>query len=175
MLDRYKQANNLQRIRKVVAPGNCKIYFMPVECVQTNPYVEGIAGKINTIPIVNVKWNVAECEQYSKDYTEEQKDSTGGSYIECSVNGYLPLENQTNHLSLNNMKHQGFMVVVVAPTGLTKWLGTKENPVRLKHAFNSGKRSGNTNAGNQISFIWQSENKPLLLGQAIPKDSIATL
>jgi hypothetical protein len=164
MLYKTKQLPGVSKITAPAKPGLCKIYFIPVERVAQDPVKIDPSGTITQMPVLNSKFNVARLTNFSKNYTEVLKDDDGGDYYDITVTGTLPSESAANNSILRALRLHRYIVLVQTPAGLMKWLGSKENPVKALLGFDSGKRGGGTGAVTTITFTWQHDNKPLLLG-----------
>lgn len=172
MLNRTSQHGKLLRIPGAQKPGLCRLLYIPVERVLTDPLVIYPTGTISVMPTISSKFNTALFLNYSKDYIEQQKEEEGGDLFDIIVNGFLPFEVIGNHNTLNTAKHHRYIVLVTNPEGRTKWLGTKDNPVKLIQGYDSGRKGSSSSKGSTLSFVWRSEDKPLLVGFDIPDSAI---
>lgn len=157
-----KQLRSLARNVTPQSPGICKILFAPVERFETNPPVSLQWGVIDALPGMTGKWSVANVVNQQRDYSEDEKGDGTDTYFESAVTGFLPFDDKDNQLSLRIMKYHRYMVIIIPATGMPRWLGTKDNPVRMVQAY-SNRKSGSASKGSIISFMWQSPDKPLLM------------
>lgn len=171
MLNKNKQIPALLRSKTPQAPGLCKLYFIAVENLSADPSVFSSPGIIAALPTLWAKFATAELPNFNRDYSEEQREDDGGDFLEITINGFLPFENSTQHSYLRNMQHHRYVLMVVNPLGLVKWIGTKENPVKMLQSYSSSKRGGSS-SGTNIRFVWRSKEKPPVLGIPIPTSAL---
>lgn len=172
MLQPYKQHDKLKRITAAQLPGPSKIYFIPVESLIKDPDLFSAPGIIATVPAFTAKLCEAQLINASKDYNEVQKEDDAGDSFEITVDGFLPFENVPLNQTLKTMKYHRYIVLVQDCTGVVKWLGSKENPVKITQIFGSGKRRGSTARGTNLRFFWRSIDKPLIVTTGVPPGAL---
>ena len=161
MLRPTLQNSNFTRDYKSLAPGICKILYLPVESMVADPVVTNDDGMIETLPALAVLWNNANAERGSMEYNESETETDAGAVLDIVVSCMLPYEEKMNHRRLNLMLFQRYIVIVYTTTGMIKLLGSKDNPVKVVQTHKSGKRRDGNSTATNISFVWRTATKPL--------------
>jgi len=158
----YTLPDTLRRNFSAKRGSFCYLYFIPIEWVNFQPTADftGIASEDFDIT-GGAYWLTAKPVKAKRNYREEQKSSDGGDYMEITVTAQLPGEDTATHLALDVLKYSRFIMIVAFPSGASKMLGTKENPVTLSHTSDSGDNS-NDSFNTLLKFSWINEDKPLL-------------
>lgn len=171
MLRPTRQTASLTRERNTLCPGITKVLYLPIESLTADPSSFDALGNISAIPSTAAKWNVAHFIMQGVEHTETQAINDLGDIFEEAVTGVLPFDEKTNHIILNQLMHQRFIVLVYS-NGIVKWLGSKENPCKLVHNYGSGSRKNGSSANTTISFVWRTAHKPLILAATVSSGNI---
>lgn len=171
MLRRTRQTPSLTRERDPLCPGVTKVLYLPIESLANDPTSFDALGNISAIPTIYAKWNIAHFIMQGVEHNENQSINDLGDIFEETVTGVLPFDEKLNHITLNQLMHQRFIVLVYS-RGVVKWLGSKENPCKLVHNYSTGSRKNGSSANTTISFVWRTAHKPLILSAIVSSSDI---
>ena len=161
-----------EKITKPQSGSLCEVYFLPVEYFTNYDFGKGLLLPKPSTNIVEsdlltggFTWLKANTTR-TKDYAEEEKEAEAGSFFEVNISCYFAFEDQKNHLNFSSFQGRKFIVLVKALSGLTKIIGSYENPCTIQQAYNSGNLPS-AQSGTNLRFNWKSPSKPLLYTGAI--------
>ena len=160
----YKPLANQPRIKTPTPGGLCGIRFAPVEWVYSIPAVTvatSILDNVGGIILTNPHQWLNALAAFRKGISSTQRADDAGSVIETTISCFLPFDSIPAHLNLDALKNRRFIVLADKPEGHALLVGSLDNPARIIISKDTGQTRNDT-TGTSISFVWISEDLPLI-------------
>ncbi len=140
-------------------PGAGTLEYAPLDEVDTQAYQHAIlAAEYNQQADAGVTtWYALPYQQGSGSWSEDQDSNPQGDAYRLTVSAFLASDTAEVRAELNAMRHHRFLLRLTR-SGLVLLIGTPEQPLRFRSAFESGAEAGD-NRGHRITFTGNSLTK----------------
>lgn len=164
----YKAVQPLQK-SPVETGGLCQsapIAYFKIEDVLQWPSVNPATGIISTAIQLKPGKSIFLCQAVDKgrQYDEEEKTDSAGSYMDITVAGSLAGHNTANILTLEAMRFSQWGLIVKDRAGFYRLVGNADAGAKFSYKYSSGDGSGSRKV--QLQWNWSNAlSAPIYLSQ----------
>lgn len=114
---------------------------------------EAIEGKVCEPLTIKApgRWYDFYATEGTMGFNEVKENSPHGDFYKVRLSGFVPKDRPELIHALNKMRNQKFIIDYTDNNGLRKIIGTIDEPLRLKHSFDTGADVPNR-AGTSFEF-----------------------
>ncbi len=136
--------------------GLCYFYFVRIEDIAFWPSINPETGTYTTGIALNdgATWYRCEVIDQDSDFKEAQKDDVAGTYIETSIEGFLPDNSPENTLSVSAMPYHRYVIILKERNAIMRLIGCEDAGARFSRTYESADADGNR--GHKLIFTWRS-------------------
>ena len=147
----------VQHLKKaeVACGGFCKPMLVKWEDVEVWPRVNPVNGIITDALTLKPggTFYLFEAVEKERIFTEEQKESAAGPYMDISVTGNIAGNSYNNTISAQAMMFHRFAIIVPDRDGNQRLIGNQDSGARYSHKYTSDDLYGSRR--REFKFTWQ--------------------
>lgn len=151
----------------VKSPGACSIKYFKWEDVLAWPIIDPQTGILSSAISLKPGKFIYLCGSInpSRSFSENEKDSSAGSYFEITAKGSLAGSNAAQILTLGTLKHHQWGLIITDKNGVTRLVGNEDSGAELVIDYTSG--HGSDSRKTELTWKWlHPQPAPIYSAQA---------